>query len=550
MSYEGISVKAALDFINKHNGGWFLPQVQRQYVWGARDESEDYICLLLDSIMRGYPIGGIVLWRTESPVPHRKFLQDYSNGIRLAEEEKGLWQRDKSLVYDGQQRLQTLFSALRHTINGRVLCFDLFFEHEKHESDETGFYFIDNGLPDKQGSIRMNSLCVLSDDTKQKVMLKNKLFAQKEYTDEEKLTIEANLDKLWETFVQQNAKALAYFSVKSDKDSEVNEIFRRLNTGGIALTQTELVLSKIKAKYSSYEGDLDTLSNAIVEASHIEFTPAEILQFIFLMAKESTRVDADRVKNPDVDIFKNLLIEVTEPLKDFFEGYLCGLLNITNRCIIPRGLALLPIMSYIAERYKKDNKYKIKRIPSEEIKLIHQYLILSQLNDWNTQTMITSFVKEARLAALSEVSFPLEGIRKIAIEKNRVGHLRRQALMSQPWFSLKVLTPNRQYQFPSTKPQIDHIFPVNLEGKDEEYKTNVDVLWNFQPMPAGVNNYKRAKHPLQFFKSEDGKKYYEKYDFLPDINSDLWNNELDFISEREKLMTNELNALYSLQFEI
>ncbi len=43
MSYTGISIREALDKINDPNGGWYLPQVQRQYVWGARHESETYI---------------------------------------------------------------------------------------------------------------------------------------------------------------------------------------------------------------------------------------------------------------------------------------------------------------------------------------------------------------------------------------------------------------------------------------------------------------------------------------------------------------------------
>lgn len=548
MSYEGISVKAALDSINKHNGGWYLPQIQRQYVWGARDESEDYICLLLDSIMRGYPIGGIVLWKTETPVPHREFLTDYKNAVRASEVEQGLWTRDKYLVYDGQQRLQTLFSSLRHTIHGRVLCFDLLFDKDKHETDETGFYFIDQGSQSKKGSIRMNSLCVNEDDSKSKEKLKDTFVLEMNYSDDVKLTIKANLDKLWETFVQQNSNALAYFKVQSKSDKEVNEIFRRLNTGGVALTQTELVLSKIKAKYSSFEGDLDTLSGVIFDASKIEFTPAEILQFIFLIAKESPRVDSDRIKNDgDVDLLKNLLSEVSKPLKDFFESYLYGLLNINDSRIIPRKLALLPIMAYINERYKKNDKYEIKRIPFNEIKLIHQYFILSQLNDWNTQTMITSFVKEARQAAAKQLSFPLDKIRNIATEKTRVGYLTLEAIKGQPWLALKIITPNRQYQFASTKPQIDHIFPRNLEGKDEIYKSNVDVLWNFQPTPAGINNYKRAKHPLTFFKSEEGSKYYEQYDFLPQLDSELWNDEVQFISVREQLMINALDNLYGLK---
>lgn len=80
MSYEGISVRKALEKLNAVNNGWFLPQVQRQYVWGARHDSEDYVCLLLDSLLNRYPIGGVVLWETNTKVPFREFVKDYEPG--------------------------------------------------------------------------------------------------------------------------------------------------------------------------------------------------------------------------------------------------------------------------------------------------------------------------------------------------------------------------------------------------------------------------------------------------------------------------------------
>ena len=236
-------------------------------------------------------------------------------------------------------------------------------------------------------------------------------------------------------------------------------------------------------------------------------------------------------------------------LKDYFSGYLLGLFNINDRSIIPRSLAMLPIMAYFADQYRFNN-VEVKRISSDSIKFIHQYFILSQLNDWNTQTMVSSFVKEARKAARDRMDFPLEKIKTIAKEKNRVVELRRQTFMSYAWFALKVLTPSRKYQFTSTKPQIDHIFPKNLAGKDQVYKEAVDVLWNFQPMPATINNYKRAKHPVDFFTSEDGKKYIKDYDYIPPLDNDLWKDEIEFIRERELKMTEELNIRYGLKFEL
>ena len=129
MSYLGMSVKEAVENVNSNVNGWFLPSVQRPYVWGSRYESEKYIAKLFDPILRGYPIGGLIVWNNKNEMPYREFLTDYHNDDISKEVEKGKWSRqDKWLVYDGQQRLQTLFSCLKYSINDRVLVYDLFFE--------------------------------------------------------------------------------------------------------------------------------------------------------------------------------------------------------------------------------------------------------------------------------------------------------------------------------------------------------------------------------------------------------------------------------------
>jgi hypothetical protein len=84
MSYAGISVREAMQKLNNLDSGWYLPYIQRQYVWGERYESEEYVCLLLDSLKEGYPIGGLVLWETRKRVSYRKFLDEYEKKGRKA----------------------------------------------------------------------------------------------------------------------------------------------------------------------------------------------------------------------------------------------------------------------------------------------------------------------------------------------------------------------------------------------------------------------------------------------------------------------------------
>ena len=80
------------------NGRIGLPDLQRPFVW--RDNK---VRQLFDSMLKGYPIGYIMLW--ESPV-------DYdSKKVNIGTNDK-IYDTPKELVIDGQQRLTALVAAL------------------------------------------------------------------------------------------------------------------------------------------------------------------------------------------------------------------------------------------------------------------------------------------------------------------------------------------------------------------------------------------------------------------------------------------------------
>lgn len=554
MSYAGISIRDVLDKINANNSGWYLPQVQRQYVWGARDESETYICLLLDSLLKGYPIGGIVLWETERAVPFRKFVEDYVPGQYAKQVGEGRWGEHKSLVYDGQQRLQTLYSVLRHSFNGRILHFDLLFDvHGKDEqgneieADDTGFLFRSKTDKPNPRYLDMTRLAGMRANEEKYIELEDEVLPSAT-SSKENLTLRKNLKSLWDVFVKTETKSIAFFSVKSDTTQEVNEVFRRLNTGGVALTQLELVLGKIKAVQSDYEERLWDVSKTISDKSGgIEFPSASILQFFHLLVKGTARIDEARIDKNDIVAFRKLIQdEEISPLVEFFSGYLSELLKINAAFIVPRWLAALPIMAYLSTLKNSGHEYRFVRFTDERTKAIHQYFLLSQFCDWNTQTMINAFAREAIAAARKGEAFPLDTIREIAIKNGRVGELHENRLKDQPWLACKVLMRERTYVIHERKPQIDHIFPLNLNGDDEDYRQAVDIIWNFQPLPAEVNRDKSDKHPKDYLSSNEGKKYQKSYDFIPSMDDDLWSNPLAFIEWRKKKMLDAIASNYGL----
>ena len=76
-----------------------IPKFQRDFVW-----SIDKTAKLLDSILKGYPIGTFILWQTDERINDIKNIGD----IELPETKDGV---KVKYVLDGQQRITSLYAA-------------------------------------------------------------------------------------------------------------------------------------------------------------------------------------------------------------------------------------------------------------------------------------------------------------------------------------------------------------------------------------------------------------------------------------------------------
>jgi uncharacterized protein with ParB-like and HNH nuclease domain len=565
MSYQSISVKEAINKINANNNGWFLPAIQRPYVWGSRYESEKYICKLFDSILRGYPIGGLIIWNSSAKIPHREFMNNYKdgNGTKLVEE--GLWEReDKWLVYDGQQRLQTLFSCLKYSFNNKILIFDLLFDPKKADDvDETAFNFVKNNSDLELNCIKMNSL--FTQISKNKIEYRKEILEKGEWTSNEEKLIEENIDLLWKIFVEEDKKSLAFFPISTNDESEVNEIFQRLNSGGIQLSQSDLLLSRIKEKSYDFEEQLQFASRKIFDSTGkgYIFDAYNILQILHLFVKGRVRVDQKKIKKEELKEFIKEWNDLEIPLEEFFSDFIYGQFKINNSSIIPRKISLLPLIAYVS--FLSDKGIQFRKISESNLTLMKQYFIKSQINGWDLQSYIDNFYEilfDEDKNSKIQFEFPLKKFEEFIKKKGSKRYLEiyENVFIDYRWFSLKILTPNRIYQFdPDIKrrfnPEIDHIFPIKLKDQSDEYKESVDIIWNMQPVKGDVNGFKLNHHPLDFFTNKlidksgnviSGDKYYSEYDFITKISSDLWMNYKNFINVRKEKMKSYLAKKYGL----
>ena len=112
-----------------------LPAIQRDFVW-----PEDKVLRLLDSIMRGYPIGIALLWETYQDLQYRKFEEAFHAG-QIHDFKENRRKKKLKLVLDGQQRLQSLYIALYGSYEGKSLYFDVLSGRESDDLAEEKYDF-------------------------------------------------------------------------------------------------------------------------------------------------------------------------------------------------------------------------------------------------------------------------------------------------------------------------------------------------------------------------------------------------------------------------
>ena len=98
-----------------------LPAMQRTFVW-----KDDRIRRLIDSLLRGFPIGALMLWKTSTVQRYRRLPRDLDTETpEVFTFETSTDASNKYLVLDGQQRLTSLFAAFKGSYNHKRLYIDV-----------------------------------------------------------------------------------------------------------------------------------------------------------------------------------------------------------------------------------------------------------------------------------------------------------------------------------------------------------------------------------------------------------------------------------------
>lgn len=217
-----------------------IPEIQRPFVWDASKVRD-----LMDSLYQGYPIGYLIAWKNPN--------------VRLKD---GRNSEGKKVLIDGQQRVTALTAA--------ILGYSIIDKEYKRTKIRISFHPLDQKFEVFNTAIEKNSQwlpdisIVFHPDTSLYKLVRDYCNANN-FSDED--LIHSRLDSLKKI----QSKQIGLIELDSDLDIEtVTEIFIRINSQGVVLSQADFAMSKI-ASAEEYNGPL--LRKCIDYFHHMAITP-------------------------------------------------------------------------------------------------------------------------------------------------------------------------------------------------------------------------------------------------------------------------------------
>lgn len=546
--YENKTISKIIEEINTR---YFLPDIQRPYVWKA-----EQIYALYDSILRGYPISTFLFWETSAEVidkltPRFEFLtankKEYEDRINTSDEKENY-----SLVLDGQQRLTSLYLTLKGNFVIRNKLQNLYFNITSgKEEDEDGNLFEFQFFPKGEENIfvKDNKVWVnvkyINKFTKpfnipQEVI--NLLPAEIAIDDFAK----NNLMELWSKFNYE--ELINYYPERESDMDKVLDIFIRTNAGGTKLSKSDLLFSTIKRNWSEAREEFKTLLNSINKNDKYQFNHDFILKTCLVLFSSSQKDIKYSVGNISQDLIENIenkWVDITKAIKLVIDE-IDNKYRLSSNKVLSSYNALIPLIYFVYIN-------KMKTIDDANSLLMKKWLIKILLNGiFGGQADTMLYVSKKSIDESEKGVYPYSYINKKIIESkksfNSVDEILDNSKLkynsNDSFLILSLLYTNIDFNasYNGNLPQQDHIYSQSELRKNGADEKLINSIFNIQYLDAHLN---KSKNDM---KIDEWMKKYSPEDKLKHlIPNGEWNidNYQEFLEQRKKLIKTKLDSFLS-----
>lgn len=538
-----------------------IPTFQRDVVW-----EEENVKKLWDSIYKFYPLGSILVWKTDIKLQnHRKI-----GGHKISD---GVFNRSEyQYILDGQQRTTSLLTSLYGgSIHGKegfdpTVYIDLTVQ-DTNETDDDSYkqrFLYWNEIDDKNGELKRNTgrnkkhkdgLIVKLFDIKNAFGSVERALVDSEYGNYKDYDhpIREQLRRLKQ--VLDNYR-LSFIELKGIQVSEVCQIFERINQAGKPLDIFDIVVAKtFRAESDNVSGFYlrEYIDNfrKLNNSKFLQIGDFDYLQIMAILIREN--IEASGIWNITPrylnDIKAEQIEEIWEPTKrainktfDFFENTLC----LKGPQLIPYRYFYLTIASYFFKNDNPDYNFLKKYFWFHSF---HNDDLLSNTGDVNSHI---EFLEKQKCSA--DISFPRFLINKETLRHSSYssrGRLSRAILSlyatKQPkdwkYTDRNVIVEN--LFFSTDKPNLHHIFPSNFISQNPgANELDNNSLMNIAYLTQITNLEISDKNPLKYIRE------YDCDEFEHAVKSHILPNQILEWARSEKMPADALDQFIEKRVEL
>lgn len=571
-----ISIKEAVENIDSKK--YLLPSIQREVVWNV-----EKIERLFDSLMRDYPIGSFLFWQVKKEnvdeYQFYEFVRNYhekDNKHNIKAHVSG--QNDIVGILDGQQRLTSLYIGLKGSYSykeprkrwnnsqafpKRNLYLDLLRKKSNSEQIDSIFNFsfltedeAQQNLDSEYWFPLSNILSLAEEMDVNDYLIKHGIMDR---LIDEKAFANRTLFKLWS--IIHKSPIINYYLEKENSLDKVLNIFIRVNSAGIELSHSDLLLSIATAQWKERDAREEITSfvdeiNGIGEGFNFDKD--------FVLKSSLVLSDFNDIAFKVSNFNKPNMLKIEEKW-DQIKQALRGAVTLVSsfgysRETLTSNNAIIPI-AYFLKQLKLPNNFDIASKYVDDRKHIRHWLTIALLKRVFGGAPDTILRPIRELLSNNSGAFPIDSIiekfkgttKSVLFTDDDIDNLLYYKYGQGYTFSvLYFLYPTVDFR---NRFHVDHIHPKSHftkakllkhgipESDIEYYLEHVNSLPNLQLLEGVPNQEKSDSDFLKWFEktyhtSEQKSKYIEHHNF-PECDFSLENFK-EFIENRKELLRKRL----------
>ncbi len=350
------------------------------------------------------------------------------------------------------------------------------------------------------------------------------------------------LEKLNKAFCTE--KLISFFEETEKNLNKVLNIFIRVNSGGVKLSYSDLLMSILTASFSSdIRERMNELVDALKDKGFSNMGQDQVLKTCLLLIGKDTTFELKNFNKKNIKEIEDNWEKITESIYNaakLLETF--GYTGYLGSAYILSSLAYFYFLN--PKMDKNDEEQALKFVRNAQITSYFSNSIDTKLNN------IANSMKDVKTFESFNHNLAKHQTWPLKITNDAIEEMMCSSSHARVFPILQILYPNLNYK--TITFHIDHIYPKS-KFKEENEKLNQDFygwrdyLFNLQLLEGQENSAKKDKDPEVWLKEEyKGERAIEEYKRKNYIDPTLkleWENIKEFREKREEAIIKTLKEV-------